>query len=40
MGVQASVAMLVIAAVTVVVIRAVTENHAWCRIAVPTNAHP
>jgi hypothetical protein len=32
--------MLVIAAVTVLVIRAVTENQALWRIAVPTNAHP
>jgi len=32
--------MPVIAAVTLGVIRAVTLNHALCRRAVPTNAHP
>lgn len=32
--------MLVIALTTAGFIRAVTENQAWCRIAVPTNAHP
>lgn len=37
---QSSSAMLAIAAVTVLVIRAVTENQAFFRIAVPTNAHP
>ena len=39
-GVHTSWLMLVIAAVTLLVILAVTENHAWWRIAVPTNAHP
>ena len=33
-------AVFAIAAVTDGVIRAVTENQAWWRSAVPTNAHP
>ena len=38
--VQASSAIPAIAAVTFLVIRAVTENHAFARSAAPTNAHP
>ena len=37
---QAASSMLVIAVVTVLVILAVTPNHVFLRIAVPTNAHP
>jgi hypothetical protein len=40
MGCHACVGMLVIAAVTVAVIRAVTENQVLWRRAVPTNAWP
>ncbi len=37
---QAASSMLVIAVVTVLVILAVTPNHVFLRIAVPTNALP
>jgi hypothetical protein len=39
-GCQSCSAIPAIAAVTALVIRAVTENHTFARSAAPTNAHP